>query len=79
MNKLKNVVRKGINLSSDLYGKYVALSESMGLSVNASMVMALKMYMDAQDTLSMSANMKQLLDKISHGTPEDIVDVSADD
>lgn len=64
LNKNIDHERVSIYMSGSLKEFYRNYSEEMGIGISASMVVALKVYMDAQNSLKMASDMKLLLDQL---------------
>lgn len=64
LNKNIEHERVTIYMSGSLKEFYKNYSEEMGIGISASMVVALKAYMDAQNGLKMAGDMRLLLEQI---------------
>ena len=53
-----------IRMSEELYQEFVKIAERSGLTMCATMVMALQSYIDTQKTLNTANNMQDFLDQI---------------
>lgn len=56
--------RVNVYLSPQMKEFYMDYSKEMGISMSASMVIALKTYMDAQKGLSMSEDLKKMIENL---------------